>query len=125
MTQLQRRKSYVHDSDLSFKVASYISQVHDREVTSFANVEGQVFDDSENIESGEDSSNVEEEILSDIDDIEFENQDAQDSNHSLKVVSNILQVLQNREFIGFENIEIQDLKASKKVGSGESCQNKK
>ena len=64
----------VHDSELSFNVASYISQVHDKEVTSFANVEGQVFEASENIESGEDCSNVEEEILSDLNDTEFENQ---------------------------------------------------
>ena len=96
MTQLQRRKSDVHDSDLSFKVASYISQVHEREVTSFANVEGQFFEASEKIQSGEDCLNVEEEILSDLDDIEFENQDAQDSDQSLTVASNILRVLQNR-----------------------------
>ena len=57
-------------------MASYNSQVHDREVTSFANVEGQFFEASEKIESGEDCLNVEEEILSDLDDTEFENQDA-------------------------------------------------
>ena len=48
----------VHDSDLSFKVASYISQEHDMEVTSLENVEGQVFEASENLESGEDCLNV-------------------------------------------------------------------
>ena len=57
-------------------MTSYISQVHDREVTSFAYVEGQIFEASEKIESGEDYSNVEEEILSDLDDTEFENQNA-------------------------------------------------
>ena len=40
--------------------ASYISQVHDMEFTSFSNVEGKVFEALENIESGEDCSNVEE-----------------------------------------------------------------
>ena len=54
-------------------MASYISQVHNREVTSFENVEGQVFEDLEKIESGEDCSNVEEEILSGVYDTEFEN----------------------------------------------------
>ena len=41
-------------------MASYISQVHDSEVTSFENVEVQVFEASKNIESGEYCSNVEE-----------------------------------------------------------------
>ena len=95
------------------------------EVTSFANVEGQVFEASEKNESGEYCSNVEEEILSDLHETEFENQDSQDSDHSLKVASNILQVLQNREVIGFANVERKDLKDSKKIDSGKACQNKK
>ena len=57
-------------------MTSYISQVHDREVTSFENVEGKLFEASKKIESDEDYSNVKEEILSDLDDIEFENQDS-------------------------------------------------
>ena len=83
------------------------------------------FEASENIESGEDCWNLEEEILIDLDDTKFENQDAQDSYHSLQVASNILQVLQNREVIDFENIKSQDLKASKKVESGEFYQSTK